>query len=221
MWMTIRRWRSAMASPVFQPCSSLRAVRWSIPWSERCRKIPCKNMWMRYLTRRKKITRSWGDTATKMYTGGLSPRLCRFRAPGYNTTSRCLYEYIGAGHGDGPPESHARHQSRWERDRHHVASQARTSSLWWDSALSVRQSLREDSSVRELAGSAYGTSHSSIQASVTHGPSAASTAGGVLAPWPPGVHTHDTAVALWTRAGSGCTGRWSTVATSGSSYSGA
>src|SRR5215510_8158087 len=172
MWMTIRRWPSAMASPVSQPCSSLRAARWSRPWSERCQSALCKKKRIRY---------------------SAPPNSESVRGPGYNMTSRCLYGCTGAGHGDGPPESHARHQSQWDRDTHPAASQAQTWSLWWDSVSSVRQYFREDSSARESVGSAHETSHSSIRATVTHGPCAASTAGGALAPWPQYVHIHGTA----------------------------
>src|SRR5882762_8152808 len=151
----------------------------------------------------------------------VSPRLCYFRGSGYNTTSRCLYEYTGTGHGDGPPESHARHRSQWDRDTPPVASRAQAWSLWWDSAASVRRYFPEDSSGRESAGSGHETLHSSIRATVTHGLCAASTAGGALAPWPQCVHPPDTAAALRTRADEGCTGPPSTAATWGSSYSGA
>src|SRR5262245_8972893 len=159
--MTIRRWPSAMASPVFQPYSSLRVARWSILWSGRCRRAPCKNTWM-------------GSSAP--------PNSGPARGPEYNTTSRCLYGCTGAGHGGGPPESHARHQSQWDRDTHPVASQAQTWSLWWDSVSSVRRYFREDSFARESVGSVHETFHSSIRATVTHGPCAASTAGGARAP---------------------------------------
>src|SRR4029453_15608265 len=188
------------ALPVSQPCSSLRAARWSILWSERCRRAPCKNTWTRYLVK---------------------PNSKPIRGPGYNTTSRCLYGCTGAGHGGGPPESHARHRSQWDRDTHPVASRAQTSSLWWDSVSSVRRYFRENKPGEEFAYSAEETPHSSIRATVTHGPCAASTAGGALVPWPRCVHTHGTAAAPWTRASEDCTGRPSTAATSGSSYSGA
>src|SRR6266581_7329903 len=190
-----------MVLPVSQPCSSSRAARWSIPWSGRCRRAPCKNTWMGY---------------------SAPPSSEPARGPGYNTTSRCLYGYTGAGHGGGPPESHARHRSQWERDIHPVASRvAQAWSLWWDSAASVRQYFREDSSARELAGSGHEMSHSSIRATVSHGPCVASTAGDARAPWPQCVHTHGTAAVLWTRAGAGCTGPPSTAATWGLAYSGA
>src|SRR5262249_4878024 len=156
--MTIRRWPSATVLPVSQPCSSLRVARWSRPWSERCRSAPYKKKRIRY---------------------SAAPNSEPARGPGCNTTSRCLYGCTGAGHGGGPPENHARHQSQWERDTHPVASRgAQALSLWWDNASLVRQYFREDSSARESAGSEHETPHSSVRATVTHGPYAASTAGG-------------------------------------------
>src|SRR4029450_9340508 len=121
--MTIRRWPRAIASLVSQPCSSLRAARWSIPWWEQYRRAPCKNTWTRYLVR---------------------PNSESVRGPGYNTTSRCLYGCTGAGHGGGPPGSHAGHGLQEDKETPPVASRAQAWFLCWDSASSVQQYCLED-----------------------------------------------------------------------------